>query len=137
MGTRARTDKWPGRVHGGDIITQVNGRSVGTPARLMMAMQNLKVGDTVHLTLFREGETQDVEFVLPQRPLLPQDIPGQRSLTPVARKNSIRCGPQYLYPARRGPPTPFLNWYLVRDSARANTRPPRIGMDGVHTFTNS
>jgi len=92
----------------------------------MMAMQSLKVGDTVHLTLFREGETQGVEFVLPERPLLLQDIPAQRSLTPAARKNSIRCGPQYVYPARFGPPTPFLHWYFVRDSARANSRPPRI-----------
>ncbi|MFI5339633.1 MAG: hypothetical protein ACHQ7N_07335, partial [Candidatus Methylomirabilales bacterium] len=101
------------------------------------AMQSLKVGDTVRLTLFREGETQDVEFVLPERPLLPQDLLTQRSVAPAARKNSIRCGPQYLYPARLGPPTPFLNWYFVRDSAQANSRPPRIEMDGVHTFTNS
>jgi S1-C subfamily serine protease len=74
---------------GGDIITQVNGQLVDTPERLTRTMQNLKVGDTVHLTLFREGETQDVEFVLPERPFLPQDLLTQR---PVAPLGTVRRG---------------------------------------------
>jgi S1-C subfamily serine protease len=74
---------------GGDIITQVNGRQVDTPERLTRTMQSLKVGDTVHLTLFREGETQDVEFVLPERPILPQDLLAQRSVAPL---DAVRRG---------------------------------------------
>jgi S1-C subfamily serine protease len=68
---------------GGDIITHVNGRRVDTPERLTGTMRRLQVGDTVHLTLFRQGQTQDVEFVLPERPLLPQDILTQRSVAPL------------------------------------------------------
>lgn len=68
---------------GGDIITQVNGRRADTPEQLTGAMRHLKVGDTVRLTLFRAGQTQDVEFVLPERPFLPQDVPTQRSIAPV------------------------------------------------------
>ncbi|MFI5342552.1 MAG: hypothetical protein ACHQ7N_22305, partial [Candidatus Methylomirabilales bacterium] len=57
------------------------------------AMQSLKVGDTVRLTLFREGETQDVEFVLPERPLLPQDLLTQRSVAPLgAARRGDRMG---------------------------------------------
>ena len=78
---------------GGDIITQVNGRPVDTPERLMKAMQSLKVGDTVRLTLFREGQTQDVEFVLPERPMLPQDLLTQRSVAPLgAARGGDRMG---------------------------------------------
>lgn len=68
---------------GGDIITQVNGQQVDTPERLTRTMRRLKVGDTVHLTLFRAGQTQDVEFVLPERPTLPQDVLTQRSVAPL------------------------------------------------------
>jgi S1-C subfamily serine protease len=64
---------------GGDIITATNGTPVDTPARMAEAMRDLKVGATVRLTVFREGQTREVECVLPERPLLPGDIPGQRS----------------------------------------------------------
>ena len=75
---------------GGDIITQVNGETVDTPERLTTAMRRLKVGDTVRLTLFREGQTRDVEFVLPERPVLPQDLVAQRSLTPLGAVRPAR-----------------------------------------------
>ena len=68
---------------GGDIITQVDGQRVDTPEALTRAMRGLKVGDTVRLTLFRMGQTQDVQFVLPERPFLPQDVLGQRSVAPL------------------------------------------------------
>jgi len=64
---------------GGDIITAINGTPVDTPPRMAEAMRDLKVGATVRLTVFREGQTREVECVLPERPLLPGDIPGQRS----------------------------------------------------------
>jgi hypothetical protein len=57
---------------------------VDTPERLVRAMRSLKVGDTIHLTLFREGETQEVTLTLPERPLLPQDVLAQRSVAPLS-----------------------------------------------------
>ncbi|HWT80765.1 MAG TPA: trypsin-like peptidase domain-containing protein [Candidatus Acidoferrum sp.] len=68
---------------GGDIITHVNGRLVDTPERLTKTMRGLKVGDTVRLTLFREGKSQEVEFVLPERPFVPQDVLTHRSISPL------------------------------------------------------
>ncbi|HYL82295.1 MAG TPA: PDZ domain-containing protein, partial [Candidatus Acidoferrum sp.] len=73
---------------GGDIITRVNGQPVDTPERLTGAMRTLRVGDTAHLTLSRDGESQEVEFVLPERPVLPQDILAHRSAAPAVRRNS-------------------------------------------------
>lgn len=64
-------DSW---LLGGDVLTQLNGHPVATAAQLTRALQPLRVGDTVHLTLVREGQTREVEFVLPERPLLPQDL---------------------------------------------------------------
>jgi serine protease Do len=90
---------------GGDIITQVDGQQVDTPERLMRAMRGLKVGDTVLLTLFRGGQTQDMRFVLPERPFLPQDVPSQRSVALMARKQSVRPQPEAIFPETepRGP----------------------------------
>jgi S1-C subfamily serine protease len=64
---------------GGDIITAVNGKSVTTPEHLAEAMRDLTVGATIRLTVFREGQTREVQCVLPERPILPGDVPGQHS----------------------------------------------------------
>jgi S1-C subfamily serine protease len=64
-------DSW---LLGGDVLTQLNGHPVTTAEELTRALQPLRVGDTVHLTLVREGQTREVEFVLPERPVLPQDL---------------------------------------------------------------
>ena len=64
---------------GGDIITALNGKRVDAPDKVIEAMQDLRVGATVRLTVFREGQTREVECVLPERPLLPGDMPGQQS----------------------------------------------------------
>jgi len=46
-------------------------------------MRALKVGDSVRLTVFRDGDTRDVDVVLPERPTLPEDIQAQRSVAPL------------------------------------------------------
>jgi S1-C subfamily serine protease len=79
---------------GGDILTRVNDQSVDTPERLMKTMRSLQVGDTVRLRLFRDGRTQDVEFVLPERPILPQDLLSYRSVAPL-RNNPPTGRPGY------------------------------------------
>ncbi len=73
---------------GGDIITQVNGRPVDTPERLTQVMRGLQVGETLRLTLFRDGQSQDVTLVLPERPLLPQDLRTEGSLARLLGRSS-------------------------------------------------
>jgi C-terminal processing protease CtpA/Prc len=68
---------------GGDIITHLNGRQINTPENLAEVMRALKVGDSVRLTVFSDGRTREVDVVLPERPLLPQDIQAQRSGAPL------------------------------------------------------
>jgi len=63
---------------GGDIITAINGTAVDSPLRLAEAMRDLKVGSAVRLNVFREGRIREVECTLPERPLLPGDMPSQR-----------------------------------------------------------
>jgi S1-C subfamily serine protease len=61
-------------VLGGDIITEINGQSLNDPKRFTKLVSSLKVGDLVHLTLYREKETRKVEFRLVERPVLPGDL---------------------------------------------------------------
>jgi S1-C subfamily serine protease len=75
---------------GGDIITAVNGKPVDTPEKLADAMKDLAVGTTIRLTVFRGGQTREVECVLPERPILPGDIPGQHS-TLVPQGSRVRA----------------------------------------------
>jgi putative serine protease PepD len=71
-------------LFGGDIITMINGQSTGEAAKFFQLMHSLHVGDTVRLTFSRNGKTRQVEFRLPERPLLPGDLPsaGHRRLQP-------------------------------------------------------
>jgi serine protease Do len=82
-------------LFGGDIITAINGTPLTSAERLIEAMRALKVGDTLRLRVFRDGEYSDVEYVLPERPLLPGDMPGQSSLAPLTGRRP---------PARTSPP---------------------------------
>jgi len=44
----------------------------------------------VHLTLYHEGTTRQVEFSLPERPILPGDVPpdGRRALAPLLHRRA-------------------------------------------------
>jgi putative serine protease PepD len=72
-------------LFGGDIITMVNRQPVSDAETFLQLARSLQVGETVRLAFFREGETRHVEFRLPERPLLPGDLPsaGQRRLQPA------------------------------------------------------
>jgi serine protease Do len=69
---------------GGDIVISINGRAVETADALAEAMRALRVGGELKLRLFREGQYRDVRYVLPERPLLPGDVPSDGALA-VAR----------------------------------------------------
>ena len=68
---------------GGDIITHINDTPVDTPDRLTGAMRSLHVGDTLRMTLFRRGQTQEVTLILPERPILPHAVLTERSVAPL------------------------------------------------------
>lgn len=60
---------------GGDVITKINGTELTSPEKILDALQGVKVGTTITMTVYREGNTSDVKYVLPERPVLPGDIP--------------------------------------------------------------
>jgi S1-C subfamily serine protease len=53
---------------GGDIIVSIQGQSVTLPQTFFQAMKSLRVGQTVHLEVLRNGERQRVTAVLRERP---------------------------------------------------------------------
>jgi len=55
-------------VVGGDIITRVDGTSVPTMAELIGTIDEYEPGDTVKLTIVRDGNEQTVDVTLEQRP---------------------------------------------------------------------
>lgn len=66
---------------GGDIVTEINGQPLDDPDIFMKLTRSLKVGDKVHLSLYREKKIRKVEFSLPERPILPRDLPLSPSQT--------------------------------------------------------
>jgi serine protease Do len=72
---------------GGDIITAINGQALDDSDKMAKLIRSLKVGDKVQLTLYRDQKTRTVEFVLPERPVLPGDLPtgGSSGLLPMRK----------------------------------------------------
>lgn len=77
-------------LFGGDIITAVNGRALDDAEKFAHFVRTLKVGDTVRLTLYYDGTTRQVEFTLPERPVLPGDVPpdSRRALAPLRSRRA-------------------------------------------------
>jgi S1-C subfamily serine protease len=77
-------------LFGGDIITAVNGKALDDEEKFAQFFRTLKVGETVRLTLYHEGATRQVEFTLPERPILPGDVPAdsRHTLAPLHYRRS-------------------------------------------------
>jgi serine protease Do len=68
---------------GGDIVTRVNGVALDSSETLLRVMRGLAVGDTVALTVFRDGAYRDLTYRLPERPVLPGDLRRPGALAPL------------------------------------------------------
>ncbi len=56
----------------GDVIVAVNGQPVYTVAEVNLIKEEMQVGDTITLTVYRDGETFDMEVVLVDRSVIGQ-----------------------------------------------------------------
>ena len=63
------------------------------PQKLALILRELAVGDKVKLTVYREGEVREVEFVLPERPLMPSDLPEGQSFVIGPRRGNENPSP--------------------------------------------
>jgi S1-C subfamily serine protease len=70
---------------GGDIITVADGQALDSDYQFEKFVRSLKVGDRVRLKVYREGKTQEIQFGIPERPILPWDLPSgePRMLSPM------------------------------------------------------
>ena len=78
---------------GGDIVTRINGAAMDDPRELEAILRALTVGEKVRLTVYREGEVREVEFVLPERPLMPSDLPEGQSFVAGPRRGNENASP--------------------------------------------
>jgi len=86
-------------LFGGDVITAANGKALDDTETFTQFIRALKVGDSVRLTLYHEGTTREVEFSLPERPILPGDVPADSRHTLAPQQH--RRAPLW---HRRAPP---------------------------------
>ena len=63
-GLRSATIYRDGRITPGDIIVEINGKPVDTVGKLQAKIGDFKVGDTVQLTILREGKKIQLDVVL-------------------------------------------------------------------------
>jgi serine protease Do len=76
---------------GGDIITAIDDAKITNPEQFGKALEKLKVGSNVRLTVFRNGKTRQVTCTLPERPVLPGDFrPGADYSAPPAKRPASR-----------------------------------------------
>jgi len=61
-------------ILGGAVLTRVNDTPMTDMAGVMKLALGLKVGDTVVIEYFQDGEMHKVELTLTERPLLPADL---------------------------------------------------------------
>ena len=61
------SDAYAQGVRPGDILTQVNGQTVTATADVAAIKDEFKVGDKLTLTIYRDGETFDVDVVLHEK----------------------------------------------------------------------
>jgi S1-C subfamily serine protease len=73
---------------GGDIVVSLNGAPMNEPEKLSGIMRGVKVGSRLKLKLFREGKYLELDYTLPERPLLPGDLPDAGMLAPGAPSES-------------------------------------------------
>jgi S1-C subfamily serine protease len=64
---------------GGDIVTAINGVPTTDPDKIAPVMRALSVGSVLKMSVFREGDTREVVYSLPERPLLPGDVPEEQA----------------------------------------------------------
>jgi len=69
---------------GGDIITRLNGTRLTSIADVAHELGKLEVGGNVRMTVFRDGKYFDVNYQLPERPLLPGDLSGEGTVAPLS-----------------------------------------------------
>ncbi|PYT04710.1 MAG: hypothetical protein DMF60_14415 [Acidobacteria bacterium] len=85
---------------GGDIITSLNGTRLTSANKVVEALRAVEVGSSLCMTVFREGKYVSVNYTLPERPLLPGDLPGQgAAVAPLAGRGLKRTSPCCAAPA--------------------------------------
>jgi S1-C subfamily serine protease len=75
---------------GGDIITQVNGVRLESPASLESVLSELRVGNRLHLTIMRGEQEFTQDVTVGERPNLASDQGGHHAATPAAHSGTIR-----------------------------------------------
>lgn len=61
-------------IVGGDLIVRANETPLSDVESILKMARGLKVGDRVTLSYYREGEMQQAELILTERPILPSDF---------------------------------------------------------------
>jgi len=86
---------------GGDIITRLNGTPLTSPEAVGRALRPLQVGEIIRMTVFQDGKYREVEYTLPERPILPGDIRGQRAFQLSTGRGVLAAPPGGLLPGTR------------------------------------
>lgn len=70
-------------LQAGDVITAVNGEAVTRPQEIQETIASLNPGDTVTVTVTRDGESQEIEATLGANTVIPRGDFGQSFVVPA------------------------------------------------------
>ncbi len=74
---------------GGDIITKVNEVRLDSPASLESVLSELRVGNTLHITLMRGGQQLTQDVTVGERPNLASDQGARRAAAPAGMGSTM------------------------------------------------
>ena len=72
----------PQSLQKGDIITKIEGKEVKSVNELNQIKYTYSIGDTVTLTIYRNGETLEIDLVLAELPAETEETEAQVQTTP-------------------------------------------------------
>ncbi len=63
-GLKGVISKRDGNIIPGDIVTAIEGKPVDSVSKLVVRLDDFRVGDKIRITVSRQGETREVQMVL-------------------------------------------------------------------------
>jgi S1-C subfamily serine protease len=116
---------------GGDVITAVDGKPITAVEELVAAVRAKQGGDTIELTIIRDGQEQTVTATLANRGTAPVTPESQASPAPQATPDTQTTPETQVTPESQASPAPQATPQAGGSTGRPAAGSPWLGINGI------